>query len=282
MNNYKETKRITKTGIVEESRSIVLPSSAPYPKRHIIDPEKKAFENKKQSIKHFSLLIDNNFNHTDMVLTLTFSSHAIRKMKAAIVLPNGCSGDAVKSYIRDQLNISAAKEARNFLRKVNRLSLKKVKYLFVVSDVNSKTNKETRVHIHMIISGDDFGQKNGVFEFCGKDIKKIWTHGYLYHRYLYANTRGYGVRKQKEGDHTDIATYFIDQTRTVPGKKRVITSQNLALPREESEFFIGDCYGKINVPKGCLEISRTVNPFNPGYQSVRYYDERYDETKKQH
>lgn len=193
--------------------------------------------------------LNNNFNaRKSSFITLTFAKEAYDKL---------CNRAGVRQdkkqlnkAERDKLKEEAHKELDNFVRRTRR-KFPDFKYFAVVSDMDGKTGKAKRIHIHMVI-------ETAALPAC----EKAWgKRGRIEAKPIISN----------HGDMTSLAKYMINQTREPEGKARYTHSKNLRMPEISYPRKVSrNADSELSVPPGALLLSRPEYIRGIGNQSIMF------------
>lgn len=193
--------RTYKSGKVIEKSKFWVPEQAKRrsPKK-ASSSKRKQDENERDAIKALARLINCNYSHGDLWLTLNYSAEGMVRL---IALAGSDDIDTVKK--------AADKELTLFLRRMKRELAKQgieLKYIALTSDMDGKTGELVRPHHHIIMP-------RAAYELC----KKQWRLGGVDYQLL-----------RDQADYTPLATYLVKQCRRQANENRWKSSRNLDRP----------------------------------------------------
>lgn len=159
--------------------------------------------NARSAVRTLARLLNCNYTSRDLLLNCKFDNQHIT---------------AVTSHKEmDRL-------VKNFLDRLKR-ALKAAgvkenpKIVVVPSDIDGKTGRPARPHVHIVITGEGFRFDNGRWLVGERVLDDIWGMGSIYAENLY-----------DQPDYTPLALYLIRQGRTGADEKKYKPSRNMAKP----------------------------------------------------
>ena len=208
---------------------------------------KKQEQNETQTIRAAARVLNENFRAGDVILGLDYSDEGLE----TIILKQSQDGVVFES---EEEKLECMYEAANhemklFLRRVKRECDKQgivFKYgVAVTSDMDGKTGELVRVHHHMVINKEAL-----------EIAQEKWPFGGVHFEPL-----------SNKPDYTDVAGYFIRQTRKIKDAKKFVCSRNLVRPVPKDRIVPSNA--EIRVPAGGVLLHRSE--FKPGRpQYIRY------------
>lgn len=220
-------------GVIEKTRFPVGANTKRLPgKRYGKSSVKKQAENDRQAAKRLARILNCNFTHGDLFVTLRYSDDGL----LALSSDDGKTFDAAK------------KNVQLFLRRLKR-KYPDIKYVYVTSDVDGSTGELKRVHHHLVLPAS-----------CQiDDIEKAWK------KYGDADVR----KLRNQNDYTSIAVYLVRQGSSTPHAQKYSTSKNMIQPKI-TERIVSDYHEiKVNPRDSVLERS-SYDPALSLVQYVRY------------
>lgn len=202
--------------------------------------------------------LNDNFVRGDAFLTLELSNAGMEKVEARAARMKGILDWEDKKHVAMEV------EMENLHRRVARACKQTgVDYLYVsaVSDMTDREDLEhsARLHIHMVCNAavaDIVAKKWGALGPCTRRDLSAWASG-------------------GACDWTGLATYIIEQTRTVDGGKRYTASRNLhrSSPSPKDDKVARNPYAQLRAPSGTLLLEANVSRY--GTQYIRYVKLEY-------
>lgn len=194
-------------------------------------PPRKQDQNDRSAVKRLARLINCNFYHGCLWITLTYSAAMFEALVTGLIRAGmPLTDDAVRE--------AAVRERDNCLRRV-KYDLKKsgaeLKYIAVTSDYDGDTGKPVRVHHHILapkLAFDAFVKHWGV---DSVDIRPL--------------------RDQK--DYTPVAVYLMKQVRRQPDLRKYSASRNLAKPVITEEIVLES--SELKAPRGAVVQERVFD-----------------------
>ena len=243
-----------KNGVEEAVRFYVSEQAQPRTGKRNASTPRKQEQNKNQAAHMLGRILNNNFEQGDLFLSPGYSGKAFRELRkrAYDKLPK----NAKKEEKRNAILAEAEKDGKLFLRRLREAGAKDLRYVLVAADMDGRTGKETQVHLHIVVSGDQFVLKNKQITLNGRTLTEIWG-------------RAASVEYEflRAGSYNALAAYLIRQCRTIPNRKKYSCSRNLErIEPEEYEVAVTP-EDDIRVPKGA-QIEERIG--GPAMQYVRY------------
>lgn len=199
-------------------------------------------KNAKDAKRILARLLNNNFAvGTDCCLTLTYTDPYLCRLKES---DDGESPSDLRLYLAAKRDMEKYMKRCRRACKTARIDLR---YIYVISDLDGKSAKSVRVHIHLIVNKE-------AVEIC----KQQWTAGYVTSTTLYSAAHG---------DLSRLAQYLIDQVRDLPRQKRYHPSRGLKVP--EKSVTQHTHYPSLDLPLGCVLTYRSQSC--NGTYMIRYY-----------
>jgi len=217
--------------VVEMSKFPVGNAAKVRAPRNGTSPPRKQEQNERAAERRLARLINCNFAHGALLLTLTYSTSRLEQLVTGII-------KAGLGFGSESIRAAAIKERDNFLRRV-KAEMKKqgaeLKYIAVTSDVNGETGGATRVHHHLIVPKSAF---DAVTKHWGTDEVDIRP-----------------LRDQQ--DYTPVAVYMLRQVRRQKDRSKWSASRNLAGPKISEEIVYNNT--EIKAPRGAKVSARTYD-----------------------
>lgn len=157
---------------------------------------KKMEANLKAAIRHLARILNCNFHHGDMHLTLKYDDAH---------LPT--------SWQQQEADATA------FIRRIKRVMSGGVKWITVCSEKDAESGDPVRPHIHVVITGRGFTWQDDEWFVNGKPLKDIWGKGSVY-----------GEPLHDQADYTALAIYLLRQAGDQADRKKYHVSRNMAKP----------------------------------------------------
>lgn len=214
-------------------------------KRKLKRDIKKRQQNEAAAERRMARLLNANFAHGDYLIGLDYSDEGLcRLVERFDSLQVDMDGLEVTEE-RELFRLAAEKELRLCIRRVQRVLGDGLKYIAVTSDMDGKTEKEVRVHHHLVVNAEALAV-----------IREKWTLGGVHYEPL-----------RRQADYTPIATYLCKQVRHVPDAKMYMPSRNLTVPQAVDR--IAKNGAELRLPAGAMMLQRAE--FVPGRpQYMRY------------
>ncbi len=195
-----------------------------------------------ESAREVALLMNNNFTAgQDCYLTLDYSQEGIDRL----IMRAGTDG-------RDEIYISAEKEAENYMKRLRRACRAagvELKSIYVTSDMDGESFEPVRVHHHLVVNRE-----------AAVLAESCWKAGGAKAKSLYG----------PHGDLTELARYMIAQARPMPGRHRYHPSRTLEKPERSEPILARSPDAPLRVPAGCEFIWRSETSAGRA-QTIRYY-----------
>ena len=219
---------------------------------------KKQEQNETQTIRAAARVLNENFKTGDIILGLDYSDEGL-----SAILSKHSAKEVVFESEEEKLEYmyeAASHEMKLFLRRVKRECDKQnivFKYgVAVTSDMDGKTGELVRVHHHLVINKESL-----------EIAQAKWLLGGVHFEPL-----------SNKPDYTDVAGYFIRQTRKIKDAKKFVCSRNLVRPVPKDRIVPSSA--EIRVPKGGVLLHRSE--FKPGRpQYIRYLMSEKQTNKKE-
>ena len=241
--------RIFQSGAVfEKSFFRVGANARPRKGRSKDSTPRKQDANERDCVKRAARILNCNFGHGDILLSLKFDDKHLQMIKD-------------KAEDANDLRREAEHAVDLFLRRLKRQYKSEHKTFTVVSDMDGETGEYVRPHAHIVITGEEFELTDKELYINGKKVKGIWKNGSVDWQPL-----------KHQDDYTPMAEYLLRQVRRLPDAKKYKTSRNMAKPRLVSERLVYKSR-PISVPKGAK--IQYMSEYRPGEaQYVRYIPRR--------
>lgn len=184
-------------------------------------------ENERDAIKRLARLINANFSHGDLFLTVKYDDEGFGQIVKEAMATKG-EGE----NIEDAVLRCAEKESRNYLRRLKRTLDKQdveLKFINSTSDMDGETGEIVRPHSHIILPRVSF-----------EEAANQWHLGSVEYQIL-----------RDQDDYTALAAYIVKQVRRRPDAKKWTASRNLKKPiinerwAEPGEILKPDRHGKL-------------------------------------
>lgn len=257
-----------KNGVVDGSDFWVSDSAQPRRGKARASTARKQEANRNQAAHILARKLNNNFSQGDLFLTLTWSDRELRKLRTAAYKNLEKGSRAKPEEKRDAILFEGEREGKLFLRRIREAGAKDLKYCVMASDMDGRTGDPARIHVHVIISGDQVTQEKKTLRICGRTPEELWPFGTVEHEFL----RG--------GSYSALAAYLIRQTRDIKNHKKYACSRNLeAIEYEEIE--LGPDAEPMKAPAGAKVEEYQHDPTNPyGMVYIRYIEPQQQEKQK--
>lgn len=203
-----------RNGTTEITRFWVSDQARPRTGKKAASTPRKQEANRNQAIHVLGRLLNNNFEQGDLFLSPGYDAKAFRELRRRAYA--GLKKSAKREEKRDAILAEAEKDGRNFIRRLREAGAKGLRYVLVPSDVNPDTGEEVQVHLHLVISGDQFQLVNKALTLQGRTLVELWGRAQSVE---YEFLRG--------GSYNKLAAYLIRNTRDIKNRKRYTTSRNL-------------------------------------------------------
>ena len=192
-------------------------------------PIRKQENNHRRCKNQMYRLIVNNFSQKDIFVSLDYSPKGLKSIKANCENPRDFA----------QVRKAAIHDLRLFLgrmKKYYKKEGKEFKWMAVTSDLDGKTDKRSRIHHHIIISGISWD-----------GIREEWKHGGLKIENLFA--------KQ---DQKGLCHYLFQQMRQIPDEKKFSHSRNVLHPDWQEEL-VENPDTPVLLPEGSVIIESSMD-----------------------
>ena len=241
--------RTIRSGAVEEKYTFYAAANArPRGRRKAKVTPRKQDENEHRAERRLARLLNCNFSHRDLLITLTYSSaglDAIRK-----------DGEDLRESAERDLGRLIARIKYHTGKKGAKLS----RYIAVTSDVNGDTGELVRIHHHLVVPGSAADLIDGRILIGGKDLETLWGRGSADVQLLH-----------DQPDLTPVARYLLRQVRRVPDKAKYKASRGIQKPVMVDEKVVTGTR-ELKPPKGTRLLHRDEwEPGGPQY--IRYVRE---------
>lgn len=227
--------------VVEKSKFWVPEQTKRRSPKKATSSMRKRDENEKEAIKQLSRLINCNFSHGDLWLSLGYSE---KSFKALCAKP---SSDGIDNL--NEIKKAADKELELFLRRMRREAQKmgiEFKYIALTSDMDGKSGEIVRPHHHIIMP-------RASYELCVKH----WKNGNVDYQLL-----------RDQEDYTPLAVYLCKQVRRAACENRWKASRNLKKPVITEE--LTHSKGILRAPAGAKIIDLGHYDDESGNHYIRY------------
>lgn len=190
----------------------------------------KQDENERDAVKRLARILNANYSHGDLWLTLTYDDDGFAKLVQLAL-----SGRKEEQSAEDAVLTAAEKLCANFLRRVKRrleaqgVDPKEVRIVSCTSDMDGETGEFVRPHHHLVMPRISF-----------EAAQELWTEGSV----------DYQILKDQD-DYTPLAAYICRQVRRRPDAKKWHTTRNMKKTvvnerwAAEGEILKPDRYGKL-------------------------------------
>lgn len=249
-----------RNGVVDGSDFWVSDSALPRRGKAKASTARKQEQNRNQAAHILGRKLNNNFSQGDLFLTLTWSDREWRKLRTAAYKTLEKGSRARPEEKRDAILFAGEREGKLFLRRIREAGARDLKYCILASDMDGKTGDPARVHVHIILSGEEVTQAKKELRICGRRLDEFWTFGAVDHEFL----RG--------GSYSALAAYLIRQTRDIKNHKKYTCSRNLE-PVEYEEIELDRDAEPLTAPAGAKVEELQNDPTNPyGMVYIRYIE----------
>lgn len=202
-----------RNGVEERTRFWVSDQARPRTGRKASTPRKQE-ANRHQAIHVLGRLLNNNFEQGDLFLSPGYDGRAFRELRRRAYA--GLKKSAKPEEKRNAILAEAEKDGRNFIRRLREAGARDLRYVLVPSDVNPDTGDPVQVHLHIVVSGDQFQLVHKALTLQGRTLVELWGRSQSVE---YEFLRG--------GSYNKLAAYLIRNTRDIKDRKRYTTSRNL-------------------------------------------------------
>ena len=249
-----------RNGVVDGSDFWISDTAQPRKGKAKASTARKQEANRNQAAHIFARKLNNNFSQGDLFLTLTWTDREWRKLRGTAYKTLRRGSRAKDEEKRNAILFAAEREGKLFIRRVREAGAADCKYAILASDMDGRTGDPARVHVHVIISGEEASQIGKVLRLCGKPLDKLWSFGSVDYEFL----RG--------GSYSALAAYLIRQTRDIRNHKRYACSRNMEACEFE-EIELGPDAQTIQAPAGAKVEEYQNDPTNPyGMVYIRYIE----------
>ena len=237
-------KRTIRAGAVEETYTFLAPDRArPRGRRVGTASKRKQDSNEFQAEKRLARLLNANFRHNDILLTLTYDEDRIA----------GPDADAVRSC--------AMKDLSRFLERMKyhagKAGTALSKYIAVTSDINGDTGEYVKIHHHLVLPASIARFEDGKILVGKTDLEKLWGKGACNLRLLH-----------DQDDLTPVAQYLLRQVRRVPDHAKYRAARGMEKPVITDEEIVSGTR-ELRAPKGARILYKAA--YEPGRpQYIRY------------
>lgn len=232
--------RTYRAGNVIERSKVYLPNCKGQIRRHRVKGSTTASKkdrNANAAVRTLARLINCNFDHRDIYLTLSFDDEHYPEDRAAM-----------------------QKETDNFCRRLTRAMVKSgahdIKRVIVLSDKDGKTGAAVRPHVHIVITGASWTFRDGGWYIGEKAVSNIWGRG-----------KAYAEPLRRQDDYTPLAVYLIKQASSDDNAKKYTCSHNLVKPIITEEEVATD--RQVTAPKGAVICENRYDTI-AGENYIRY------------
>ena len=249
-----------KNGVVDGSDFWASDSALPRRGKAKASTARKQEANRNQAAHILGRKLNNNFEQGDLFLTLTWSDKDWRKLRTAAYKTLEKGARAKKEEKRDAILFEAEREGKLFLRRIRESGAQGLKYFIMASDMDGRTGDPARVHLHVILSGEQVTQAKKELRICGRKLEELWSFG----KVEYESLRG--------GSYSALAAYLIRQARDIKNHKKYACSRNLE-PVEYEEIELDANAAPLTAPAGAKVEEYQNDPTNPyGMVYLRYIE----------
>lgn len=219
---------------------------------------RKQEANKNQAAHQLGRILNENFTQNDLRLDLSFDNRTFRQLRAEAYAKIPKGSKEKKEIKRNAILFQAEQETKNLIRRLRGIGMKDFRYFYAASDMNGRTGEEARVHVHMVISGDQLRLEGKELTVMGRKMDEIWGRGDVEYEFLRA------------GSYNALAAYMIRQTRDIKNHKRYTCSKNMRKV-EYTEEEIPVNAAPYSAPAGAQVEEYQHDPTNPyGMVYMRY------------
>lgn len=235
--------------VIEKSKFWVPEQTKKRAPKAASSSHRKQDENDRDAVKTLARLINCNFQHADLWITLGYTAQGMAALCAKYAITDPGDIDAIKAAADHELVL--------FLRRMKREAEKagiSFRYIGMTSDTDGDSGEIERVHHHIIMP-------RAAYELCVRQ----WRYGGVDYQLL-----------RDQGDYTPFAVYLCRQCRRQANEKRWHPSRNLKKPIvRETETHIK---GELHIPHGAKVLDIGHYDIESGNHYVRYIRKPRDET----
>jgi len=228
-------------GVIEKSKFWVPEQTKRRSPKMAASSNRKRDENEREAIKQLARLVNCNFHHGDLWLTLGYSDKGFKALCEKV------NADGIADL--DDIKKVADKELELFLRRMRReaqiLGIE-FKYIALTSNMDGKTGEIARPHHHIIMP-------RASYELCIKH----WHYGNVDYQLL-----------RDQDDYTPLATYLVKQVRRAANESRWKPSRNLKKPVITEE--VTHNKGILHAPAGARVLDSGHYDEESGNHYIRY------------
>lgn len=204
-----------RNGVVERTRFFAADTAQPRTGKKNASTPRKQEANKNRAAHVLGRILNNNFEQGDLAIELTFNGSSFRRLRSAAYGKLDKGAKEKKEIKRDAIWAEAKKEGEAFIRRLRKAGVQELRYVMVPSDIDGTTGKEVRVHLHLVISGEQAEVREKKLTMGGLSLEEVWGKGIVCYEFL----RG--------GSYNKLAAYLIRQTRDQKNRKKYTCSRNL-------------------------------------------------------
>ena len=204
-----------RNGVVERTRFYVGDTAQPRTGKKKASSPRKQEANKNRAVHVLGRILNHNFSQGDLAIELTFDNRSFRALRSTAYGKLAKGAKEKKEIKQDAIWNEANKEAEAFIRRLRKEAGQDLRYVKLTSDMDGTTGEDTRVHIHMVLSGDGAKIENKKLTLGGLSLEEIWGKGIVLYEFL----RG--------GSYNKLAAYFLRQARERKNRKKYTCSRNL-------------------------------------------------------
>lgn len=240
--------RTVRAGETGERYSFAVSSSAkPRGRRTQKCSPRKQDINEHQAEKRLARILNCNFTHNDIFLTLTWDEGHIAE------LGDASDVDAARAVAEKQVDLFLSRVKYHLRRAEKKLDA----YISVVADINGDTGEIVRPHAHLLVKAGAVRMDGGRLYAGNADLEDLWGRGAINLRTLH-----------EQEDFTPIATYLMRQVRRQPDKAKYKAARGMKKPVIVEEDFVSP-NRELKAPKGAKILYRSA--FEPGKpQYIRF------------
>lgn len=199
--------RRTSGKVVELSTVFVSANTKPRRnKRKGTTTAQKQDENERDAVKRLARILNANYGHGDLFLTLTYDDMGFAKL-VGMALKGRKEGQSVEDAVLE----AGEQLCANFLRRVKRclekqgVDPKEIRIVSCTSDMDGETGEIVRPHHHLVMPRISF-----------EAAAKLWNEGSVEYQIL-----------KDQDDYTPLAVYICNQVRRRPDAKKWHTTRNM-------------------------------------------------------
>lgn len=250
-----------KNGVVDGSDFWVSDQAKPRRGKSKSSSPRKQEANRNQAVHILARKVNNNFQQRDLFFTLTYTDRDWRDLRHRAYQNLVNVKRASKEIKRDLMLFEAEKDGKLLIRRLREAGLKDVKYVLLGSDMDGDTKEDARVHVHLVITGDQFILADRKLSVFGRSMEEFWGHGAVDYEFL------------RSGSYARLAAYLIRQTRDIKNHKRYVCSRNLETIEYEEIELEADSK-PLQAPAGAKVEEYQHDPTNPyGMVYIRYVEQ---------